>query len=155
MRKVWVAFLRNGTTGQYFLWNDQSNAVTVAKECFIPVLEQFCGDLDERECFKMNEKCFQLEVGHSLTASVTMASVNKMFRVRHFSTTILKWKEHLTPLSEPSSLFVFSWCSSKTKSTSSILTPLLHFRLTSQWIFKRLSWRNLYALSTTLQIEIS
>ena len=69
---VWVIISKHGTIGPFFFEDDRSNTVIVIKEYYIPVLEQFKEELEDREDPGEEEQWFQRDDAPTHTANIIM-----------------------------------------------------------------------------------
>jgi hypothetical protein len=121
---AWVAISKHGIIGPFFFEDALGDAVTVTKERYVPVLEQFWGELEEREDLDEEEQWFQQDGAPPHTANVTMAWLREKFGERLISRKAeVEWAPHSPDLNPQISS---SGGSSRTTSTRVTLAPLLH-----------------------------
>ena len=104
---AWVAISTHGIIGPFFFEDDHSIAVTVTKERYVPVLEQFWGELDKHEDLDEKEQWFQQDGAPPHTANVTMAWLREKFGKRLISRKAeVEWAPHSPELNPPD---LFLW----------------------------------------------
>ena len=66
-KSAWPTISKDGIIGTFFYKNDHNNVVTVRKERYVPVLEQFWGELEKSEDLDEKEQRLQQHDAHPHT----------------------------------------------------------------------------------------